>query len=187
MKRSAFTKQENIIGLAVGALVILDVVAAIVVYRKGMLSPVPTGSGENASSTQLIKTRGPVPTKLIIPGKGSSTAEVPPNVAIPTVDAPTRGRTDSHFRVFEMRVEGGRFTPNIINVNRGDILRFKITAVDADYDITQPDYGLERSLPKGTTVKIEFGHADGGSFLFYCARCGGPEKGPTGWLNVAQK
>ena len=69
-------------------------------------------------------------------------------------------------------------------MNQGDIVNLEITAADANYGFTQPDYGLNASIVKGKTQQIQFQALQSGNFEFYCGSCGGPAKGPVGHIIV---
>jgi heme/copper-type cytochrome/quinol oxidase subunit 2 len=172
--------KKLVIGIFLGVVLLIAALVAFLYQGSVPTSQQPVAA-EPPPPTP-VETHTETPTNILVPGEKE--INVPADVAVPSLVAPTMGKIDAHYRVFEFRAEGGKFTPNTINVNRRDILRFVVTAVDADYAFTQPDYGLDIPIPKGTTRTIEFGSADPGSFLFYCGVCGGPEKGPTGWLNV---
>jgi plastocyanin domain-containing protein len=89
--------------------------------------------------------------------------------------------------VFSIAVQNGAFTPNTIVLNQGDTVRMLLTARDRDYDFVQPDTGLSSNLPKGVEKIVEFSGMTAGKYTFYCASCGGPDKGPLGHIVVVPK
>ena len=72
-------------------------------------------------------------------------------------------------------------------VKQGDTVNLELTAVDANYGFTQPDYGFNAAIPDGKTQTIQFQALNVGNFTFYCASCGGPSKGPVGHIIVVAK
>lgn len=112
----------------------------------------------------------------------ASATNLPKNVAKPETVIPSGSAA---IRIFEIKAAGNKFTPDTLIVNNRDTVKIKLTAVDKDYDFTQPDYGLLNYLAKqGQTRTIEFGTSASGKFTFYCETCGGPDKGPVGYLIV---
>ena len=86
-----------------------------------------------------------------------------------------------------MKAENNSFIPDTVVVNKGDVVHIDLTAVDKDYAFTQPDYGFDSPIAKGKTRAIEFQAVAGGKITFFCKICGGPEKGPVGYLIVKDK
>ena len=156
-------------------------------------SPVSGGTGQQASvpvpevnkALTSVYTKEAVPAGTVIPGVGSS---VPANVAAPTVVQPvnTKINTGIQYRAFSLTIANGAFSPDTIIVRSGDVAHITITAADADYDFTQPDYGLRVGISKGQTKVVESQLSTPGKFTFYCGDCGGPDKGPKGYIIVTQ-
>ena len=111
---------------------------------------------------------------------------MPANVAAPSIVAAANA-SGSAFRSFEIKVEGGHFTPDTVIVRQGDTVHIDVTGVDRAYDFTQPDYGFKTLLLKGQSKQIEFNASASGKFKFYCAACGGPDKGPVGYIIISPK
>lgn len=111
------------------------------------------------------------------------------NIAKPKNVTPASPVSDASLRDFEVIVaENNKFSPEIITAYKGDIINFYIKAVDKDYDWTQPDYGFSNfKINKGETKKIQFQASAEGKFMFYCESCGGPDKGPIGYIIVKSK
>ncbi len=132
----------------------------------------------------ITKTRAPVPQDAKVPEVNEK--NVPADVAVPQTVVAAGPNTQSKFRAFVMSVTGDTFMPNTILVREGDTVHIAITATDKNYDFTQPDYGLAASLPKGALKVVEFGALLTGKFQFYCSKCGGPDKGPVGYVTVVK-
>lgn len=178
-----FDKKKIIVGVIVIA--VLAVGIFIFMSRTpGTSAPAvsPTGS---PSATKGTATREAAPQSVVVPEKG---AQVPDNVASVNVVSAANPGNNSSYRSFEgIKIEGGVFNPDTVIARQGDIVNFSVTAVDSNYDFTQPDYGFKETIKRGETKKIQFGATAAGKFLFYCASCGGPAKGPVGYIVVASK
>ncbi len=186
-------KQKNIL-IALGAIII--VLLFIVLFwprantnllTQGGNSSVSNGQG---SAPQTSATMAPVPANVTVPNEGDK--NVSSSVAVPSVQAsahPSGGA--SQYRQFSISVNNNEFMPATIAVNKGDIVDLEILAVDKDYDFTQPDYGFSGlsvlPIKKGATTKVQFEAVTTGKFTFYCSSCGGPDKGPIGYVIVTDK
>lgn len=63
-----------------------------------------------------------------------------------------------------------RFTPELIEVDRGD--RIKMTVVnedDYDHGIAIDAFGITQRMPAKSTIKVEFVVTQEGEFPFYCS------------------
>ncbi len=130
-------------------------------------------------------TRAPAPEHIVVPDKTS--ANIPQNVAKPSVQAPANPLNSATFRGYAIRAANGAFSPDTIIVKQGDTVHLELTAVDKDYDFTQPDYGLTIPMPRGQAKSFQFDATATGKFTFFCKSCGGPSQGPTGSLVVVAK
>jgi nitrous oxide reductase len=109
-------------------------------------------------------------------------------VAVPRNVIPASTASEAKIRNFsEMKIENNTFVPEEFIVKQGDVFDVNVTAVDKDYDFTQPDYGFNLNIKKGETKRVQFQATASGKFTFYCKSCGGPEKGPIGYLTVVPK
>lgn len=180
--------KNKIIIIAV-VLVVIVVIAVVFLLHPGSPASTPVAStGTTAQSTTASSpnavdaTRALVPVNIIVPGVGQAVAS---SVAPPQVVAPANSHTTSEYRSFNIKADDNEFTPSTIIVNQGDIVNIVITAVDKAYDFTQPDYGFKQPIPAGQSKTIQFGATAAGKFTFYCSSCGGPAKGPVGYIIVA--
>lgn len=187
-------KRKWVIIATIAVIVVIAVVVVFVVVGGGSAgtpaSPVGNsgipGSGSPASSSAPASvTRLPEPTNVVVPEAGAQ--NVSSSVAVPQAESAAAPGSDSKYRSFHIIVENGSFMPSTVAVNVGDVVQLQIGAVGGDYDFTQPDYGLHASLPSGVNKEIEFGATAAGKFVFYCSSCGGPAKGPVGYLIIAGK
>lgn len=185
-------KNKSII---IGVVIVVVVVVALVyISKQGQpvpnLNPTPTPGTtttqpEAATTTPQTQpqTRIDVPENVVVPTRGAT--NTPANVAVPTVVGPAGPSTKSSFRRFEVKVDNNKFVPDTVNAIAGDNIQIDFTAVDKEYDFTQPDYGFPKvPLPKGKSKPIAFQVTATGQFLFYCTACGGPTSGPVGKINV---
>lgn len=83
-----------------------------------------------------------------------------------------------------MTAENMKFTPNIIEAKMGDKVRITITAKDVQHTFTLPIFGINKDIPAGQTVVIEFLADKQGEFTFYCNIQGHTLKGMTGRINI---
>lgn len=66
-----------------------------------------------------------------------------------------------------------KFTPNVITVKKGQLVRLMITAEDRDHGIRLKDFDINQRLVKGVPTTVEFTPTEAGTFVFKCSvRCG---------------
>ena len=168
-------------------LLLLGLVALVIILSLGVWlsrrSQSPAGSP--TAPTTSTSTRAAVPKNVIVPNLGQKTSD--PSLAVPVAVSNAAPGVDSKYRRFELTFDRDKVTPSLIAVNIGDTVHIDLTARDREYDFTQPDYGFALTLPKGKAKVLEFQALSAGQFVFYCASCGGPKKGPAGYLNVVAK
>jgi len=174
--------------------VILVVIAAVVVLvvlggNIGSMPGAGTGSfgnsgGANSSTPAASVTHLPTPANVVVPDAGAVGTG---GVAVPQVESPAAPGVSAKYRSFNIIVQNGEFIPSTIAVNLGDTVNLQIGAVGGTYDFTQPDLGFNVPLPNGENKKIQFAAMSAGKFVFYCSSCGGPAKGPVGYIVVAGK
>lgn len=178
--------KNTLIAIVVGVAVVILVVGIAVFTKKG---PQQYGTAGNAGvSSQTAApaapvTREPAPQNIVVPNQ--NTKNVPQNVALPDVVTPSS--PTSNLRSFEIKVQNNEFVPNTVIVKLNDLTQINITAVDKNYDFTQPDYGIKLAIPQGQTKVLKLTVSATGKFTFYCASCGGPTTGPIGYLVVANQ
>ncbi|MDO8664134.1 MAG: cupredoxin domain-containing protein [Candidatus Liptonbacteria bacterium] len=175
--------------IGVGIAVVVVILAYFAFSQKG--SNVSTGNksggagavGGTAGEPVKSATRQEVSSGIVVP---DTTSTVSANVAKPSIVAQAAPGSSSKFRSFSLSVTGGKFVPDTVIVNAGDTVHLNITAADKDYDFYQPDYGLSTPLPKGTQKVVEFQATSLDKYTFYCKACGGPSKGPVGYVTVVK-
>jgi len=180
-------KRKNIL-IAIGGIILVLLLIIIFWPHGGASLPTQNGSpsvsNNQTPAPQKSTTVAPVPANVVIPNEGDKSA--PSGVAVPNIQTsahPSGG--SSQYRQFPISANNNTFVPATIAVNVGDIIDLEITAVDKDYDFTQPDYGFSSlSIQKGTTKKVQFQAVSSGKFTFYCSSCGGPSNGPVGYIII---
>jgi heme/copper-type cytochrome/quinol oxidase subunit 2 len=182
-------------------IIIVAVIILVAVFGGIYLSGKRSRVGENPQAGQTVAgdgretkpaavTRETAPAKIgnwviFVPEKDMS--NVPENVAKPEVVGVGNPAGTTSYRSFSIKAENDKFSPDTIVVKEKDTVRLNISAIDKDYDFTQPDYGFKVAINKGDSKPLQFDVTASGKFLFYCAACGGPAKGPTGYLVVITK
>ncbi|MEK7212498.1 MAG: cupredoxin domain-containing protein [Patescibacteria group bacterium] len=180
------------ITIAIVVIILVAVVGGYLLMKQppsGKKSEAGQTGAAGGGGTQLTApvTRETAPAKIggwevSVPGKDS--ANVPENVAKPEVVGVGNPAGTTSYRSFSIKAEGDKFSPDTIVVKEKDTVRLSINAIDKDYDFTQPDYGFKVAVKKGDSKPLQFDASASGKFLFYCAACGGPNKGPIGYLIV---
>jgi cytochrome c oxidase subunit II len=72
-------------------------------------------------------------------------------------------------RQFTMTARKFEFEPEIIDVRRNDIVRLTITSADIDHSFTIDAYRIQKRIPAGGSVTVEFRADEVGRFPFYCS------------------
>lgn len=176
------------------AVVALVVIAGLVIFLVSSTGKPGSGSQTGTSTTTTTATTStgtpqsttyaPVSADTKIPGVGEQTSG---GVGAPITVVPAAPGITALARSFNVSVQGDKFTPSTLTVLIGDTINISITAIDKDYDFTQPDYGLSTPLPKGVNKLVLFQGMTSGKYTFFCKSCGGPDKGPVGYIVVVPK
>jgi len=91
----------------------------------------------------------------------------------------------STVREFLVSAANFEFVPSTIEVNKGDIVRLKITAGDKRHGIAIQGYDIRKELAVNQEVVIEFVADKVGEFPFYCSvYCGSGHSAMKGLLIV---
>lgn len=170
-------------------IVVSLVVLILVVFGAAWIIQEKSKTNDTTPDSDGFITRADVPRGTNVPELGDS--NLPDNVAPPlnVVEEKILSSEDKEtqapsLRTFEVTIDEDKFTPDTVIVKKDDRVRIKFIAVDKDYDVSQPDYGLRQVIPKGSFKFLEFRASWDGQFTFFCPSCGGPEKGPEGFLIV---
>ena len=85
----------------------------------------------------------------------------------------------------KMTAKKYEFNPNIIRVKKGDHVRLVITALDRAHGFKIDDFQIDRKLPKGEAVTIDFTADRSGTFPIQCSEfCGLGHKKMKGELII---
>ena len=79
------------------------------------------------------------------------------------------------------------FSLKKISVNKGDIVRIKVTNIKGAHDFTLDEYGIKKTTPLNQEVVIEFTADKSGEFIYYCSVFGHRQKGQWGTLKVIDR
>ena len=175
-------EKGKIISIVVGVLVLGLVILVPWAKRFPGLFQKPTLENGGTESQPGTRTRAPL--NAMVPDSNSL---VPSNVAKPTTVAPASPGGSESLRRFSLKIQDDKFSPDTVIVNKGDVIQLSITALDKNYDFTQPDFGFKKSISKGQTQEIGFQASATGKFTFFCNACGGPDKGPIGYIIIVAK
>lgn len=167
--------------------VIVVILILIIIFSKGNNQQTVNAPTGNVSETEQgaeekNKTKFEVPENIVVPELETKSPDE--SVAIPLTVAPAAPQSESKFRRFEIRGEGDKYIPSEVIVNQNDIVHIDFTAVDKQYDMTLPDYGMQAVAAKGETKIFEFQAVAAGKFLYYCEMCGGLEGKTKGYITV---
>lgn len=168
---------------AVGLILAIAILVFIFTRPAGNNNLENQPSGNSTGSANNSETYKPVAAGTTVP---SGTSTVGSDIAKPT-EVKAIGPSDMSSRNFSVSINGGVVTPEKIIVYLLDIVNINFTAVDRDYDLTQPDNGLSFVVKKGQTKAVQFQGGTPGQFTYYCVSCGGPKSGPVGYIVVVPK
>jgi len=88
-------------------------------------------------------------------------------------------------REFRITAQKFEFSPSVIKVKRGDHVRLTVTALDAEHGFKLDGFHIERKVPKGEAVTVDFTADQVGDFSFQCSHfCGMGHKNMKGRLTV---
>ena len=76
-------------------------------------------------------------------------------------------------KTFEVKADDYKFIPDTITVNQGDKVIIKAIAIDKHHGIGIKAFNINKDLPKGEWVTIEFTADKEGEFTIHCSKfCG---------------
>lgn len=158
-------------------------VAAFLVGKS--MSSAPEMPQADVSPAVKSPTREDVPAGTVVPDANSS--GLPAEVAQPESVRLSGGGSSPYLRNFRVVVKNDAVSPMNIVSYAGDILTITFESVDKAYDFVQPDFGLRWQVPAGGSKTFQFQTVNTGKFIFYCSSCGGPDKGPVGYITAAAR
>ena len=94
-------------------------------------------------------------------------------LALPATSLQEEPSSDLPVAEIQVTARKYKFTPNVITVKKGQLVRLNITAEDRDHGIRLKDFDLNQRLVKGVPTTVEFTPTEAGTFVFrYSVRCG---------------
>jgi heme/copper-type cytochrome/quinol oxidase subunit 2 len=127
----------------------------------------------NALPTVQGGTRTGIISDIPTPNAGAGSASS--GVAIPVKMMDTGSVS---FRQFDVSGVGGKFSPDTIVVDEGDVIDLTLTATDGAYGIYFPDFAVSLAASEGKTAHAQFQATNYGQYRFYCdGSCVGDPKG----------
>src|SRR3989344_4199015 len=142
-------------GLMIGLVILVIVVIAVFVLMNNNLSDNTINSTDS-------------PAKIV-----DSNSQVSDNSNIQNV------------KTFDLIAKNWEFSPSSISVNQGDKVVLNIKSVDVTHGFKLADFGINKDITPGSTVKVEFTADKKGTFPFSCSvYCGSGHREMTGNLVV---
>ena len=94
-------------------------------------------------------------------------------LALPATSPQEEPSSDLSVTEIQVAARKYKFTPNVITVKKGQLVRLIITAEDRDHGFRLKDFDIKQRLVKGAPTTIEFTPQEAGTFDFKCSvRCG---------------
>ena len=191
--------KKKLLLLSGGVLVIIILVVLIIMTMNQKKTTAPTeqtntpteqqatSTGTSSTNGEGDKFREDVPQDVKVPGMNEVLTDAQKEVtAVPSIVTPAAPGASSSFRSFAIRGENGKFTPSEVIARLNDIVHVTFTAVDKDYDIVFPSYGMRQAAKKGETKILEFQAVSEGSYKYYCESCGGVSSPANGKIIVVK-
>lgn len=95
---------------------------------------------------------------------------------------------NAEVKEFKMTARQFYFSPDTIEVSRGDKVRLVISSIDVPHGISIPEYGINERLNPGEPVTIEFTADKEGTFTAFCSVfCGSGHGNMKGKIIVKEK
>lgn len=174
----------EITGLVLVLVAVGFIISRVIANRGGSTTDTTSQNNTQGVGGTNSETLGNVPAGTHVPESGETASG---DVAVPVTVIEAAPGVQAKSRSYTVAVSGNKFTPSTVVVRLGDTTSIRFTAEDGDYDFTQPDLGLSAKLLKGKEQLIQVTPSNPGKFMFFCASCGGPDKGPVGYLVVVPK
>ena len=94
-------------------------------------------------------------------------------------------QSSGQVKEFKITAKQFSFTPDTIEVNKGDKVRLIVTSTDVPHGIAIPEYGINQRLEPGQPVTIEFTADKEGTFTAFCSvLCGSGHRDMKGKIIV---
>ncbi|MDP2974102.1 MAG: cupredoxin domain-containing protein [Candidatus Diapherotrites archaeon] len=97
----------------------------------------------------------------------------------------TSGNPNAPLKEFDITAKQFSFEPEEITVEFGDRVKLSITSPDVEHSFALPEFNVNKTIPAGQTVTVEFVAEKKGRFTFYCSvYCGAGHSEMNGALIV---
>lgn len=83
-------------------------------------------------------------------------------------------RAETGYKEYNVRVEQFSYTPEVIRVERGDLVRLNLDSVDVEHGFYIDSYDVDVVVPEEGTKTIEFVAEQAGAFRIRCSSTCGP-------------
>lgn len=101
------------------------------------------------------------------------------------VTQPEEKTVTGEVKEFKITAKQFTFSPDTIEINKGDKVRLIVTSTDVPHGISIPEYGINERLDPGKPVTIEFTAEKEGTFTAFCSVfCGAGHSGMKGKIIV---
>lgn len=112
-------------------------------------------------------------------------AETPSKTQPAATEKKEETKAETSVKSFTVTASQFKFTPETIEVNKGDTVRLAVTSADVSHGISISQFGINKVLNPSETVNIEFVANEVGSFPIVCSIvCGEGHTGMKGTLVV---
>jgi len=174
---------KNKKNLIILIIVVILIILILVSTKSKIAIPSPENEGVVESEESLTKLE--VPENITVPELEDQLENK--EIAVPLTVSKAGPQTEAMFRRFEISAEKDKYSPSEVIVNEKDTVHIDFTAIDKEYDITFPDYGMKQTAKPGEKKILEFQALTSGKFLYYCDLCGGIEGKTKGYIIVVPK
>jgi cytochrome c oxidase subunit 2 len=72
-------------------------------------------------------------------------------------------------RTFTLTARKFEFEPEVVDVRRNEVVRITVTSTDIAHSFTIDAYRIQKRIPAGGSVTLEFRADEVGRFPFYCS------------------
>ena len=88
-------------------------------------------------------------------------------------------------QLIQVKAERFKFTPDIIRVKTGTLVRLEVTSVEGEHGFQLGSFGIDEEIEEGQTRIVEFYASKAGEYNFRCSHfCGIGHLGMTGKVIV---
>jgi len=126
-----------------------------------------------------------VATGIVLINKNGLESKTGPTIIEKSTKQPIKEFTMQSFVEFVNEQPKPQFSLKEIKVNKGDLVRIKITVTSGMHDFKISDYNVYSATPLNQETIVEFTADKTGEFVYYCTIPGHRQLGQWGTLKVA--